>query len=293
MSLSLKAGPVAREQTLKCVEGLPTLSPTITQLLSGLARRNCNVTELKAVVEKDALLSAQILQLANSAMFGRVQPVNSVKHAIMMIGVGPLRKFALGKSISNLFSRFQAAPSFSMSRFNLHSVATGTLVEMISDEIPVEDSSGAFIAGLLHDVGKLLIAVNLPQQYEDILAVAAVTSSPVPDCEREVLGTDHAEISGLAISRWGLTEPICAAACYHHEPQRAVAGEQTGSGKLSLSLAVHQADAFINGLGMSVSPARELTGAVPGLDFPGFSFSKERVITRFGAELKSLTGMFH
>ena len=74
-----------------------------------------------------------------------------------------MRKFVLGASISNIFSRFRAAPSFSMARFNLHSVATGTLVEMISDEIALEEPSGAFIAGLLHDVGKLLIAVKHAQ----------------------------------------------------------------------------------------------------------------------------------
>jgi HD-like signal output (HDOD) protein len=292
MGLQSISGSSSREQSLKCLERLPTLSPMTTQLLSRLARRNCDVIELTALVEKDAVLSAQILRLANSAIFGRSQPINSVKHAIAMIGVGAMRKFALGASISNLFSRFRTAPSFSMARFNLHSVATGVLVELISDEIEFEDSNGAFITGLLHDVGKLLIAVSMPKQYEDILAVVAVSGAPLPVCEREILGTDHAELSGLAVSRWELAEPIRWAAFYHHEPERAVDVENTGPGKLSLSLAVHQADAFINGLGMSVFPRQPLDDETPSLDFPGFGFSQERVIKRLELELKSLGDFF-
>ena len=72
MGLPLISGSSAREQTLKCLERLPSLSPMMTQLLSRLARRNCDVAELTSVVEKDAVLSAQILRLSNSAMFGRV-----------------------------------------------------------------------------------------------------------------------------------------------------------------------------------------------------------------------------
>lgn len=282
----------SREQTLKCLERLPAVSPMMTQLLSRLARRDCGVAELTAVVEKDAVLSAQILRLSNSAIFGRSQPINSVRHAVALVGVGAMRKFALGASISNLFSRFRTAPSFSMARFNLHSVATGTLVELISDEIAIEPSGGAFIAGLLHDVGKLLIAVSMPKQYEDILAVVAVTGAPLIDCEREILGIDHAELSGLAIARWDLAEPIHCAARYHHEPERAKALEGTGPGKLGLTLAVHQADAFINGLGMSVFPSAQVSGQAPSLDFPGFSFSRERVISRFEQEVKGLAELF-
>ncbi len=262
------------------------------QLLARLARRNCDVIELTALVEKDAVLSAQVLRLANSAMFGRSQPINSVKHAITMIGVGAMRKYVLGSSITNLFSRFRTAPSFSVTRFNLHSVATGSLVELISNEIPFQHSNGAFIAGLLHDVGKLLIAVSMPKQYEDILAVIAVTGASLIDCERDVLGTDHAELSGLAIARWELAEPIRWAARYHHDPEQAVDLEQTGPGKLSLTLAVQQADAFVNGLGMSVFPTPLSRSEAPSLEFSGFSFSKDRLMKRFEEELKSLSALF-
>lgn len=79
------------------------LVPTATQLLARLARRHCDPT-LALFIEKDALLSAQVLELASSAMFGRLRTINSVRHAVTLIGVGTVRKFSLTRSISNLFA---------------------------------------------------------------------------------------------------------------------------------------------------------------------------------------------
>ncbi len=282
---------MTRQQALNGVERLPRLSPMITHLLARLAHRNCEILELTTVVENDALLSAQILRLANSAAFARSQPINSVKHAVARVGLSAMRKFALTSSISNLFSRFRIASSFSMMRFNLHAVATGTMVELLSEELPVEFSKGAFVAGLLHDVGKLLIAATMPKQYDTILAVNSVSRTPLIESEREILGADHAELSGLAISRWDFEVPIQWAAEYHHKPDEAVDVERVAEGKLGLTMVVHKADAFVNHLGMSVSPPRCATDE-PLLEFPGFVYSRERVLKRFEVEWQSLGHLF-
>jgi HD-like signal output (HDOD) protein len=299
MGLSATATPSsARAQTLQCLDRLPKLSPLMTQLLARVSRRNCDVQELTEIVEKDPVLSAQILRLANSAIFGRLRPVGTVRHAVAMVGIGTMRKFALGSSISNLFSRTKIATSFSMLRFNLHSVATATLVEILAAEVPFEAPGDAFLAGLLHDIGKLLIAVNFPQQYDDILSLAAVNGAPLVECERTIVGIDHAELSGMAVSRWELSEPVQWAACYHHEPAAAAAVERPRAKKAGLSLGVHHADLFVNQVGMSVLPARPASAetSVPGeasvLKIPGFSFPEARVIERFQTEVKDLRDLF-
>src|SRR5581483_9462323 len=107
--------------------------------------------------------------------FGRAQQISSIRHAVVMIGIGSVRRFALARSISNLFGKRRIAPSFSVTRFNLHSVATGMLMELLAECAPLEDPEDAFLAGLFHDVGKLVIAVALPDQYEDMLSTAALT----------------------------------------------------------------------------------------------------------------------
>jgi HD-like signal output (HDOD) protein len=281
-----------REETLKSLEKLPRMSPMMAQLLSKLARRNCDVPGVASVVEKDAVLSAQVLRLANSAVFGRKAPITQVKHAIAMVGVGTMRKFALGSSISNLFSRFKAAHEFSITRFNLHSVAVATLVELMTDELPVHFAEGAFVAGLLHDVGKLLVAVSLPKQYGEILAMHAVSDFTVIECERTILGTDHAELSGMAIARWEMAEPVRVAAYFHHEPEKAVELEGAGSRKIGLSSLVNRADAFINYVGMSVQPPGVLPAERPPLDFEGFKYSEKRLLQRFELEWQGMGDLF-
>jgi HD-like signal output (HDOD) protein len=293
MGVSVVTQSSVREQTLKCLDRLPKLSPMMTQLLAQLSRRDCEILDLAQTVERDPLLSGQILRLANSAIFGRLRPVASVRHAIAMVGIGAMRKFVLASSIANLFSRTKVAANFSIRRFNVHSVATATLVELLSEEVPFESGEDAFLAGLLHDIGKLLIAVSLPQRYEEILALLAVTGGTLIEAERQVIGIDHAELSGLAVSRWGLSEGIQWAACYHHEPEKAAAMESPGPQKAGLSLGVHHADAYINHLGMSVLPVLLTAGKPLALEIPGFAFPQERVLERFGQEIQRLSDMFH
>jgi HD-like signal output (HDOD) protein len=270
------------------LERVPALSPIATQLLGRLARRNCEVRELADMIERDPLLSAQILAIANSAAFGRAHQISSIKHAIAMIGLGAVRKFALAKSISNLFGKRKLAPSFSITRFNLHSVATGMFLELLSEVVPLEDEEDAFLAGLFHDVGKLVIAVALPDEYEDILATSALTREPLLEVERQLLQIDHAELSALAVDYWGLGEPIRAAAAYHHAPEESPAV----SGKVSLPMAVSKVDAVVNAAGMSLLPAPPMQREVPPLTFEGFSFDQAALIERFATEWTTAGAMF-
>ena len=277
-----------RRQAFLSLARVPALSPTATQLLGRLARRNCEVHELAVLIERDPLLSAQILGIANSAAFGRAQPISSIQHAITMIGIGAVRKFALAKSISNLFGKRKIAPSFSLTRFNLHSVATGMFLELLSEVVPLEDAEDAFLAGLFHDVGKLVIAVAMPEQYETILTASAVTCESILESERRLLHTDHAELSALAVDYWGLGEPIRAAAAYHHEPDQAPAA----AGKISLAMAVSKVDAVVNAAGMSLLAAPPQGNGIPPLEFEGFPLDQDSLIERFAVEWTAAGSMF-
>ena len=151
-----------RDRALHGVDPLPPLSPSVGRLLSRLAFKNVNIKELSGLVEKDALLCGHVLRTVNSAGFARSRTITSVPQAMSLLGLGQLRRIAVGFAVGNIFSSVKTPPSWSRQRFNLHSGATALLTEAIVDSLPGPSQDGAFVGGMLHDLGKLLIAVTLP-----------------------------------------------------------------------------------------------------------------------------------
>lgn len=163
----------ARSRGLKSLDRLPPLSPAVGRLLSKLVSGNVDFKEISEFVEKDALLCAHVLKLVNSAMFSRGSTIRSIRHAIMLLGIGPLRRATIGFTVSAIFSKVKAAPSWSRRRFNLHSGATALMADTIADLLPVDLKDTAFLGGMMHDLGRVLVAVGLPDEYEKINALAA------------------------------------------------------------------------------------------------------------------------
>ncbi len=281
-------GSISRAKALESLNKLPVMSASAGRLLGRLSRRDYDLAEVAALIETDSVLSAQVVQSANSAAFNRAYQVESVRHAIVMVGVGTVRRFALVRTVANLFSRRPRAHLFSMIRFNLHSVAVAAMMELLANEVPLDDAEGAFLAGLFHDVGSLLIAVALPEQYESVQAAASVNQEHLVDCEREILGTDHAELSALALERWGLAENLQTAAAFHHAPQ---ALPETAKSGVPLSLAIHRADALIDALGMSIEPPRVTDQPAPSIGFAGHTLNQDRLLERFAEEWKAVDAM--
>jgi HD-like signal output (HDOD) protein len=273
-----------RQKALKSLDRLPPLAPAVGQLLSKLAFREVNYGDLAELVEKDALLCAHILRTVNSAAYARAKTITSVAQAMSLLGTTTLRRSALGFALGNLFPRSKAAPGWSRMRFNLHSGATGILTEAIVEALPVEKKEGAFVAGMLHDLGRLLIAVGLPERYETISAMNQVTEKPVFECERELIFVDHAELSGLALKQWGLPEVVYQSVAYHHMPLDKRAPWMAG--------VLCKADRFVNHLGISILPPRPLVGDPPSLDIPGFEYDQRAVLEKFEREWKILSEFF-
>ena len=144
------------------------------------------------------------------------------------------------------------------------------------------------MAGLFHDVGKLVIAVAMPEQYEAALVAAAVRCEPILESGPLLLQTDHAELSALAVDYWGLGEPIRAAAAYHHEPEKSPAAP----GKISLAMAVSQVDALVNAAGMSLLPATAVRAEILALAFDGFPVDQMSLVARFAEEWTTTGAVF-
>ncbi len=224
------------DQVLKNLDRLPPFSPILNRLLATLAEEDVSFAHVADLIEKDTVLAGNVLRLVNSALYGFSGTVNSVRHAVAILGMNKLRNAALSMSISRMWTQVRTPPGWSTARFNLHSAATAVLSDLLSQRVPVPYPEGGFVAGLLHDIGKLLAAVSLPDEPWD----------------SEASGAGHAELSGAVLARWNLPLPIQEAVLFHHSPTEAAAGE------LRLALLVNAADKLANDMGHSLAPRQQV-----------------------------------
>ena len=227
---------------------LPPFSPVLNRLLATLSGEEVYFAEVADLIEKDTVLTGNVLQLVNSALYARRGQVSSVRHAISLIGLARIRNFVIGLSINRIWSSLASPPNWSRAQFSQHSVATGMLADQLAAEMPVEYPEGAFAAGLLQNIGVLLIAACLPPEFEQIRAIYLHRDNPLEECESAVLGFDHANLSILAVEHWRLPTPIQDAVALHSCPPR------YNGGTLPLALLLRLAEILAAQRGVPIQP---------------------------------------
>jgi len=258
-----------RDKALRTLSSLPPFSPVLNRLLASLAEEDVSFVNLAELVEKDTVIAANLLHLVNSAMYARRGTVSSVRHALSVLGVNKLRNAILGMSVTRLWRKVRLPSSWSMARFNLHSAAVAILGDLIVQNIPADYPEGAFVAGLLHDTGRLLIAMGLPLEHDQIEAIQDRELISRLECEQRVLGFCHPELSARALEIWNLPAEIQSAVADHHSVlawpgvdspdllalRRAIKdGGGGNSGLVPLACVVAAANVFVNSTGISISP---------------------------------------
>jgi len=259
--------------------------------MASLADEDVSFSWLSDLIEKDTVLAGNILRVVNSALYGRRGTITSVRHGVALLGVNKLRNTVLGMSIARMWARVKTPGGWSTKHFNLHSVAVAVLSDLLAQKIGVSFAEGAFVGGLLHDLGRLLIAVALGDEYAEITALYAANEKSLPECEREVLGFDHAEVSALALAAWNLPEPVQTAVRFHHRPGE----DQTPSeaGATPLSRIVYVCDNYINAIGNYIQPKAADFDTVSQDYFFGLAGdAAESVLADFETEYESLQKFF-
>lgn len=239
-----------RERALQALDRLPPFSPMLSRLLAAMAREDVSFAQLAGLIEHDTVIAAHLLRIVNSAAYGHVRTVGSIRHALTLMGLNKLRNTVFGLSMSRMWLSVRAARGWNGRAFNQHSVATAILADQLATTVPATYPEGAFVAGLLHDIGKLLIAVALPAEFARIDRLV-ISEPDFVAREREILGLDHAELSAAALARWNLPGEVQQAVRDHHQPDLALSGH----GEHALSAIVHFADRLTYRLQPELSPA--------------------------------------
>ncbi len=238
------------------IDSLPSLPQLHIQLIEELKQSEPDMGKIEKIVSQDIGMSSKILQLVNSTFFGLAHHISSPGHAVSMLGLDTIR--AMVYSI-HIFSQFDKAAldGFPMEALWEHSTAVGTWSRRVGilagANAKLIDAS--FIAGLLHDIGILVVASQMPGEYREVMKLAQDPDYDLVDAEREITGASHAEVGAYLIGIWGLPAAIVEATLFHHEPQNS-----HGEGFQALT-AVHMANGFFNEQGDWLGP-----GLSTGLD---------------------------
>jgi putative nucleotidyltransferase with HDIG domain len=236
------------------IDALPSLPSLYVELVEALKAENSSVQQVADIVSKDLELTAKLLKLVNSSFFGLPQRVAHPAKAVSFLGLDLVQSIVLASSAFEKFNHL-ALKGFSIAQLWDHAIQTAVLAKAIAQEADLAraDVDTAFMAGLLHDIGKLLIASNLPEEFRAIIEQMRVCRSSMAAAEKQLLGTTHAAIGAYLLGLWGLPDAIIDAVAYHHQP-----GANSGD-RLGITGIVHVADGF----GNAVRDAHDLAGAIP------------------------------
>lgn len=220
------------------LESLPSLPTLYLELMREIRSPDSSLAKIGSIIEKDIGMSAKILQLVNSAFFGIPERVTGPSHAVAMLGLDTISSLILNVHIASEF-KTTGIKDFSISNLWAHSLLTA----LCAKEIALLQGTGkpaadeAFMAGLLHDVGLLVLASSLPEDLQAACELSAREEIPLTDAETHILGSSHAEVGGYLLGIWGLPDPVVEAALFHSHPNRS---STTGFSALT---AVHIANA--------------------------------------------------
>jgi putative nucleotidyltransferase with HDIG domain len=218
--------------------GLPALPRSYSQLCARLRDPNCTIDDLVHWIEEDPALSLSLLRIANSAFFGRFRTVSGIREAVLLVGTRTLRNLVLAEGAFSSIEEVPAEQRGTVQSVYSHSVQVARVAARMLPPGPGRDQ--AFAAGLLHDVGKLLLATRRADLWTELQRRGASTSASAHDLERDLVGVSHAEIGGYLLALWGLPHPVVEAVTWHHDPAR------YGAGTVDPSIAVIVANALVH-----------------------------------------------
>ena len=201
------------------IRSLPVLPDIYAELMQELTSEDPSLERAGEIVAKDMGLSAKILTLVNSAFFGLGRPITHPSEAAMFLGTETLRALVLSLQVFSQFSQVRLK-EFSVENLWKHSWTTGVLAKRLCEfeEADRTTTDEAFIAGLLHDMGKLVLAANLPSQLEENIRQGRQKKLTLWEQEYQVFNASHAELGGYLLSTWGLSTGVVEAVAFHHRP---------------------------------------------------------------------------
>lgn len=211
-----------RERYLKKIQAyiarMPSLSTTAIKVLETCNDPNASAYDLKRVISLDPVLTGRVLKLINSAYYSLARPVSSLTHAIVLLGINNVKNLALSFTILDSFKGQRTGQSFSADEFWTHSLGVGVVAKSLAviKAVPSSAREEFFIAGLLHDLGKLPLQSQFPTEYYQVFDCARREENQLYRNEIIQLGLDHCAVGRMIAMKWRLSLPLVDSLSHHH-----------------------------------------------------------------------------
>jgi HD-like signal output (HDOD) protein/ActR/RegA family two-component response regulator len=205
------------------VKAIPTVPELYASVCAALNSPNCSPNQIGAIISKDIAISAKVLQLVNSAFFGLRRRVGDVEQAVALLGIDTIKALVLTAGVFQEFTKSEMS-EFAVHELYAHSLHVGNASLRVAKRILPDQKmiDEAMMAGVMHDLGKIILIRNHADAYREIRRQSEVEGRRLCAVEQEFLGVTHAEIGAYVLGLWGLSDSIVEAAAFHHNPTACV-----------------------------------------------------------------------
>jgi putative nucleotidyltransferase with HDIG domain len=238
------------------IKDIPTLPTIVLELNKHLQNPEASITKVSTIIEKDQAMALKILQLVNSAFYGFPHKISNVQNAVVLLGYNTVRNAIVSVSVINALPKTLLFQDFEMIEFWKHSLAVAVTSKSIAQKAGMNSADNCFVGGLLHDVGKVIMAQYFKDQFVKVWTRMQNEYLPFYDAEQKELPVDHTKIGAYLANRWKLPKGLTDAIRWHHD-------FQPNNGNAGFMMNIHLANILVNSYDENPDCAIDMGGMHP------------------------------
>ena len=208
------------DKLLLSIEDLPPFPQVAQKAMAALGNPDCSVEELVHIIEYDQAITANVLRFCNSAYLGLPEKIRTLHQAIPYLGQKKLLSIIQTCCSMKYFAGSTPGYDLRVGELWRHSVSCAILSQILGEKIQHEHQDELFTAGLLHDIGKLVLSIYVEEDFDKIYNLVQKNNLSFLEAEQEVIGMDHAQVGGNIVRKWEFPDSICQCVEYHHKPDK-------------------------------------------------------------------------
>jgi len=200
------------------VDGMPAFPKSVQKILELTRDVNCSPKDLVQVIDKDPVVTVKVLRVVNSAYYSLPKQITSINHAVVYLGFNTIKNLALSIAAIGMLPASNAA-GFDGAQYLLHSLSTAAIAKQLALRLDDADPMDCFIAGLLHDFGKVVFAQFMPTEFRKALETSQWNESSLHLALRDVIGADHAVVGAMLVEKWRFPADLMETIRYQYGPE--------------------------------------------------------------------------